>query len=115
MNRYAWRALPVVLLLLIASAGISVRADADSDIPGFIRFTGKVSQVAGSHFIVSSRKVDLMNITHEGKRYQTKILDVNGKPIEPSAIRKGDVMLVWGQEQPDGSIIANSIHLQQRE
>ncbi|HNY64512.1 MAG TPA: DUF5666 domain-containing protein [Deltaproteobacteria bacterium] len=115
MNRGAYRVLAVVLLLLPLSAGFAVMGAADSDVPGFIRFTGTVSRVEDSRLVVSSRRVDLLDVTYEGKRYQTKILNVDGNPIQPKDIRKGDIVYVWGQETADGTIKATSIHLQIRE
>lgn len=106
-----------ILVFLLASTlcVAVVRAADDQNFPGFIRFNGKVTVAGDEYFMISSQKIELLNITYQGKHYTTTFFSIAGAPIKATDIHKGDVMVVFGQRLPNGSIMAHNIYLQPHE
>jgi hypothetical protein len=111
--RYRIGSLFLMVLFMCALMGVhDVNAQDDMK---FTRYQGKVTEVGKDRYIVSSRTVELQDITSDGKRSATEIYSVRGDRIRPQDVRKGDVLFVLGQLMPNGNILANTIYLQAHE
>jgi hypothetical protein len=114
MEKILSRAILATLFMSMVLISVS-RVSSDEDFPGFIRFGGTVTSVGDGYFMISVQKIELMNITYQGKRYETTVLSIKGAQISAGEICKGDVVVVLGQKMPNGSIMAHNIRLQPHE
>jgi hypothetical protein len=61
------------------------------------------------YIIVSERRVFLVDLSHEGKRYMTAICDDSGRRLRFSDLRVGQWVSVWGGILKDKRIGARAV------
>jgi len=77
---------------------------------------GNITDISKDIMIVKEQKVMLINDTLAGKRYVTKVMDINGGDVPGSALKKGVFVVVKGSGAYDAAsksdvIVAKEIYV----
>jgi hypothetical protein len=108
-----------ITLLWCASTGFTaekpiespVLRELDFDACEPVRYQAKISEVnlARGTLTVAEKRICLMDVSANGKRLSTTLLDVGGKSEPFTAFKKGDLVLIEGFAHPEGFVAASKI------
>ena len=76
-----------------------------------VRYQAKIAEVnrAKGTLTVAEKEICLMDVSENGNRFSTSLLDLGGKPEPFTAFKKGDLVLIEGFAHPKGFVAASKI------
>lgn len=106
--------LAVFLFELVAGgSAIAARITAYEPAVDTTRFQGQIASVnsGADSFVVLEREVCLVDFIHDGRRYQTAIMDLKGSVISADKLAVGQWVAIKGAVLKDNRIGARAIYL----
>ena len=76
-----------------------------------VRYQVKITEVnlVKGILTVAEKEIHLLDVSADGKRLTTALLDLNGKAEPLTAFKKGDLVLIEGFAHPKGFVAASKI------
>jgi hypothetical protein len=83
----------------------------DFDVCDPVRFQAKIAEAnsARGSLTVAEKEIRLMDVKTDGNRLATVLLDLEGKAVQITEFKTGDLVLVEGFAHPKGFVAASKI------